>query len=598
MDKHTREFYIEDGEKFTKNELKSRLKQIEVDYDPYNTKKSYYVELYNKAIKIKANQLMIEDRLIKDTALHNEIKNKRSRDSSNENEIEAAIPSKFPKLEKITENDKGEIQQAEKVTNEIRSLIKKDEAIDQGSMISSTSQPFSFADLVPKSEEMDKTRKVETPLLNKNQTDFKEDEKPVKAKKINFKIIRLGVSDKRNKFPDHPTEDNQKQTVTSDDEIKTIKPNIVEIKSIKTSTIPIHIHSKEPKESFPLKFPKEIKPIEDKPPSVRKTFDNIPMTSRSNVLFPTARHSEQTPKTANGQSGFIKRLSTNEFKMSQPKRNIEPRPEDLSINGGLPQGKLTYNREIPSPFKSNVNSNITITSNQSDKPRNPFWKTEEGEIKTIMKYLIVGTAASVIFLGIYKCISYSDHILPYFYNTEGSSIPIQQVIETNEGKVTDQQPSLIDNIKRPVKFVYDFVTRPGETLKGLIQNFFIYLVKDLVWNFIKGHIWHIGLGFIMKTILYFSYKMYKDKQNVNLIFTEIKDKLKCVYQGCNKSFNDGLTEEEIIFEFSRKYNYTEEYFRRNIMPKLRERRKRDATLKEFESFVNGRLRLAWQWTGY
>ena len=58
---------IYEGDYFVKNELKSRLHNMGIDFDSQKKEKNYFVKLYNKAIKSNANKIKIFDRLLKDT---------------------------------------------------------------------------------------------------------------------------------------------------------------------------------------------------------------------------------------------------------------------------------------------------------------------------------------------------------------------------------------------------------------------------------------------------------------------------------------------------------------------------------------------------
>ena len=58
---------IHEGGYFLKNELKSRLHMMGIDFDLSNKPKKYFEKLYNEAIQNNANKIKIFDRLLKDT---------------------------------------------------------------------------------------------------------------------------------------------------------------------------------------------------------------------------------------------------------------------------------------------------------------------------------------------------------------------------------------------------------------------------------------------------------------------------------------------------------------------------------------------------
>ena len=58
---------IHEGGYFLKNELKSRLHLMGIDFDLSNKPKKYFEKLYNEAIQNNANKIKIFDKLVKDT---------------------------------------------------------------------------------------------------------------------------------------------------------------------------------------------------------------------------------------------------------------------------------------------------------------------------------------------------------------------------------------------------------------------------------------------------------------------------------------------------------------------------------------------------
>lgn len=87
------------GDAFNKNELKSRLHAMDIEFDTSNQRKSYYEKLYNEAIKNSMNRKKIQDRLTKDAESSNENKKKRTRDQSNEARQDLSIADKKSKVD-------------------------------------------------------------------------------------------------------------------------------------------------------------------------------------------------------------------------------------------------------------------------------------------------------------------------------------------------------------------------------------------------------------------------------------------------------------------------------------------------------------------
>ena len=85
VDNELENFQIKDGSKFTVNELKSRLLQMDVEFDVYINQKKYFVEIYNNKIKEKFFRDKIQEKLKKDFDEMNVKKRKRVRNRENVN---------------------------------------------------------------------------------------------------------------------------------------------------------------------------------------------------------------------------------------------------------------------------------------------------------------------------------------------------------------------------------------------------------------------------------------------------------------------------------------------------------------------------------
>ena len=71
------------GSRFTKKELNSRLHQMDVQYNQSNQSKSYFINLYENALKYDVNKKKIFDKLLKDTIYYNNVQNSITNNSRN-----------------------------------------------------------------------------------------------------------------------------------------------------------------------------------------------------------------------------------------------------------------------------------------------------------------------------------------------------------------------------------------------------------------------------------------------------------------------------------------------------------------------------------
>src|SRR5690606_34104002 len=115
------------------------------------------------------------------------------------------------------------------------------------------------------------------------------------------------------------------------------------------------------------------------------------------------------------------------------------------------------------------------------------------------------------------------------------------------------------------------MTSPKEFLWKVFVDGFKYVAFDLAWGYFKRNLWYFLGVLVLKAIAYKAYRMYMNKRNAEGIFKTVKDRLRTLYDA-NRHL-EGITEEEIVREYSKDYTMDEDYFRRNIMPRLKDLRR-------------------------
>ena len=104
---------------------------------------------------------------------------------------------------------------------------------------------------------------------------------------------------------------------------------------------------------------------------------------------------------------------------------------------------------------------------------------------------------------------------------------------------------------------------------------------------------------ILIIILYVLSKKWIDRFNYsNLakkVFEKLKEELKVLYNEDN--YENGMTEEQIITIYSSENNVSQDHFRINIFPLLKELRKKSSNIREFERQEGGKFKRVWQWSG-
>ena len=131
----------------------------------------------------------------------------------------------------------------------------------------------------------------------------------------------------------------------------------------------------------------------------------------------------------------------------------------------------------------------------------------------------------------------------------------------------------------------------------IIYNFFItnllIVLRKFSWDYLNITFPVILLTIIISYLL----KQYKINKNLKIIFNDI------IHELINLSLNqkevsngiNGISEYDIIKEYSMRLNISSVYFSKYYMTKLREMRKKNQNLKLHEEFINGRKVVYWEY---
>jgi hypothetical protein len=222
-------------------------------------------------------------------------------------------------------------------------------------------------------------------------------------------------------------------------------------------------------------------------------------------------------------------------------------------------------------------------------------------LSVLLKYLAAGFACSVIFYGLYQCVINSSYGFKWASSNLSNlthSVPVATPLPQEIINPTVSEPSdwvlFIKNFLHTLSYPF---THPQSFFKDIVLNGLKYLAVDCLWFYIKNNMWYILGILVLKIIAYKIYREYQDKNKAKIIYHNIKNALKDIYQSQNPLL-EGLTEEEIIGEFSKSNNISEENFKNNFMPRLRLLRQKDHEVKLFEKFLQGRTRIAWEFIGH
>ena len=660
------ELHIEDGENLTKNELKSRLHQMEIEFDNTNQRKNYFVDLYNKALKYPINKKKIEERIKKDTIEYNERRKKRMRDTSEDASKILNLKGRASKQDKNeTVNIENKIQTDFNVKtlpsknlflekNDISNQDKPKNFVMEEEKNTSHRNTINFSDFIPKREtistasnleNLSKVRKSEAKDSIENNSIVNRKVQlssgKVMVKKISGELFSTGPrrelhkplpieqkivqnvfkpttiaeefgnlsnisSDKDKRFSF-----NNKNEIKSDNNI-----NNEQINTIKSEDVP----------ERPTTFPNKRRP------SYTIGVSNIDQVIQQNTINVIENFSKSSAPKESSRKSFQPEIQELEevykvkYTIPSPKNLIPQQSSiDNEINTNINGASIASQRDIPKITVSSIKT-IPIIKAHNGMNIQSSWKDvgpSGTSLRQLIKYFITGVASAVIFSGIYYLIKFAPPInlgisLPKFENIvnnngiKDESRYAQTSKEFNFGifenqKVIDLEkeegPGIFTTFNdrlheffRPISRVYDFIINPKKVFYELVIEGLKYVAVNLVWEWIKKHIWMFVLIFVFKLIAIKTYHYVNNRRNASKIFNSVKSRLKNIYDVNN--FQNGISEEEIIREYSKEYNIKEENFKSNILPRLKNIRREDGEVKEFESYVNGRIRTVWQYLEY
>ncbi len=145
--------------------------------------------------------------------------------------------------------------------------------------------------------------------------------------------------------------------------------------------------------------------------------------------------------------------------------------------------------------------------------------------------------------------------------------------------------------------IYLHVNNRGNLTRISTQDLILFPVVNLFSpNDILSRYW---MYTILIIILYVLSKKWIDRFNhsnlAKKVFEKLKEELKVLYNEDN--YENGMTEEQIITIYSSENNVSQDHFRINIFPLLKELRKKSSNIREFERQEGGKFKRVWQWSG-
>jgi hypothetical protein len=324
--------------------------------------------------------------------------------------------------------------------------------------------------------------------------------------------------------------------------------------------IPVTKLVPERKESYKIDIPERKIPkvdtiIHNNPPSLH-TIEVIKRRSEMNIVDNSLNTNSERPKRQSldikkegNQNVFVPSLDT-----TPAKKNDLNITNKRPANGGEP---TDTNIKIPQNLSSLFDAKQNIS--------------KDTKFRTFSQYLIGGCATIVIFMGLKYCIDNSGNV----FNIITPNIINRPIIPTPN--------------PQNASGLFDFLS--FEKFTDWIKQ----KIWEKIFSMIKDKALYLLFLYILSLISRYSYRIYANRSNARRIYESLKKELKELYSEDNSEH--GVAEDSIINRYSFEYRYTPEQFRATIFPMLREMKKNDSSIREFETYMNGRIKTVWQYCG-
>ena len=646
------------GDKLTKNEIKRRLEKMHILFNPELTRKDYFIEKYNEAIQDPEKRQWIEEDILKDNKLTQALILKRERERtpiqpervtklnllSNTNNNKKKI-SAFSVVKVQVNSNKDNTnhlnpQQFHFTTfssgerNKIKEVIANNSNVSNqhqyGSLITFQNSGVNNTNISNYKEELNTSRislpiqinlnpkgrktisnvnEIEDNLVSKeDRRDLIEnsiiEETKYKRHSVDNKINRPKIQDRSfsidnglNKYNNvymnyHQNQplkksntmnlyksilnsDNYRQEEKKESEVNTVFYKRDHRYNIGNNSTLICQNSSNNANNEELKVNKQAKNTNDLKGLTKENYDRLYNYYAAN-LDDTQKEIMKSDKDDSIALSPIKPLDQYQY---YPPRNSNPPNRKKNTPNNYPYSSQ-FNPRDPIYASKEPKNYLSSSSSCSDLP---------------YTLLFAGLSIGALCLGYYYCLRNNISLIQYFKNQIG------KLPELPESMKKFSFHEFVEKILSPCKSLYEIITNPKKLLINIIWKGMKYITKQLFWDYILFTIPIIAV----KAFLFFLYHRYLENRRANEIFNYIKSDLKLKFEGQNlnesdfsNDFEEGMTEKEIISKYSQLYKYNESQFNHSIMPKLRSLRRNDRNIKLYESVINGKRQIVWQWVNY
>ena len=602
------------GSRFTKNELNSRLHQMDVQYDQTNQTKKYFINLYENALKYDVNKQKIFEKLLKDTIYYNNVQNSINKDSPNKMET----PTKNNNFQKVSiinnrPVNENELTNRQKINNNninINEQQYRSNNLQQNNY--SHNQPSIFNDMVGqnnnrKNEHQYSLQEIIANEIKKNKNnininnqsnDFKNNNNNQSnytyhniGKNFTFRPIPVNQSNEKvsNNEPNHYNRNEQTKNVEQSRDINYNNQS----NNYTNSELQKNYNTKNNQLSYnqPQKYDStnnnlnNIQHNYNNNNNNQKFFANQGQMQNYNQTFiPNYQNQNSQNNYMNNKNNYSNNQEDIDERMYQNYNNQNQTPKynnDNNLN--------SISLSIQNAIKDNNNNGQMTPSGINN---NNYQNNRRPRQTNNMSVIHESDNDDEDDKSNFSFTSNINRVKNYFNNKENRDfcynilkiiiIGIILLIIVSYGLRFSR--SIADGATK----AFDTVTNPRRILKDIIWGIIKGIIVGLLWN----NIYYIIPLVIISFVGYIYVDKYNFKKKCKQIVEDIKKELR--RKPMDNNGMRTISENEIISRYSQKYNIDRATFETRYLKYLNKLRSKDKSLKEHQNYnEQGKIMKYW-----
>lgn len=338
--------------------------------------------------------------------------------------------------------------------------------------------------------------------------------------------------------------------------------------------------------------------------------------SNNNINKPNTNNTNNRTNTAylnnNNNNKNTRQIDSN-LVVDNDNDDIEIRTEYDKDISNFRNTRSNNNRNLEN---TNTHNDINIENDNQEDDEDKSYLTYKRVIIFVggLAAMLIGynylISSSSIFLNNTNDFSYQDYSNDFTssFQQQSDNINDSNFDYTNTNNRTNNSYSayhpitIFRTVQSMITGLNALILRVFSGLATVRDRGIINILNDMLQAIINSGVaflynnWYYFLIIGIVILLYFRTKRwFKIRNLANQAFDDIRLRLRKISADLKSKFDDGISEEEIIIEYSERFGVSYEFFRDNIMVRLREMRVNDSKIRVFQKRHNGKLNIIWQW---